>query len=233
MSGDATDPPEDDVDILAGEFYLRLLKDEHLYRALALRHGGERRFNQAYRAWEARLMPLAEEVTPVAPPGRVWAAISAQTAVTRPSLWQNLNFWRYFGFGGGVLAAGLAVALLVTVLHPAPTPIATATLASKAQGIFVATAETAGTGTVLILTPSQVSIPPGKSAELWLIPPGAKPQPLGLLASNQPVTLHLGPAQSAAGLTQAMLAVSIEPPGGSPTGQPTGPVIAAAKFLSI
>jgi anti-sigma-K factor RskA len=29
------------------------------------------------------------------------------------------------------------------------------------------------------------------------------------------------------------LAVSLEPPGGSPTGQPTGPVVAQGKFVSL
>jgi anti-sigma-K factor RskA len=31
----------------------------------------------------------------------------------------------------------------------------------------------------------------------------------------------------------AVLAVSLEPPGGSPTGQPTGPVIANGKLASL
>jgi anti-sigma-K factor RskA len=31
----------------------------------------------------------------------------------------------------------------------------------------------------------------------------------------------------------AALAVSMEPPGGSPTGQPTGPVIASGKLTSL
>jgi anti-sigma-K factor RskA len=31
----------------------------------------------------------------------------------------------------------------------------------------------------------------------------------------------------------ATLAVSLEPPGGSPTGQPTGPVIASGKLTNL
>ena len=30
----------------------------------------------------------------------------------------------------------------------------------------------------------------------------------------------------------AMLAVSLEPPGGSPTGQPTGPVVSTGKLVA-
>jgi anti-sigma-K factor RskA len=32
---------------------------------------------------------------------------------------------------------------------------------------------------------------------------------------------------------EAVLAVSVEPPGGSPTGQPTGPVIANGKLAAL
>jgi anti-sigma-K factor RskA len=32
---------------------------------------------------------------------------------------------------------------------------------------------------------------------------------------------------------EAVLAVSLEPPGGSPTGQPTGPVIANGKLAAL
>jgi anti-sigma-K factor RskA len=32
---------------------------------------------------------------------------------------------------------------------------------------------------------------------------------------------------------EAVLAVSLEPPGGSPTGQPTGPVIANGKLAQL
>jgi anti-sigma-K factor RskA len=33
--------------------------------------------------------------------------------------------------------------------------------------------------------------------------------------------------------SEAILAVSLEPPGGSPTGQPTGPVIANGKLATL
>jgi anti-sigma-K factor RskA len=84
-----------------------------------------------------------------------------------------------------------------------------------------------------VISPAQVAVPAGKSAELWLITPGNKPAPLGLLASDRAVTLTIPAAQLNGNIALAELAVSIEPPGGSPTGQPTGPIISAAKFTPL
>jgi len=76
-------------------------------------------------------------------------------------------------------------------------------------------------------------IPAGKSAELWLITPGNRPAALGLLASGRTVTVTIPAAQLAGNIAMAELAVSIEPAGGSPTGQATGPIISAARFLPL
>ena len=59
--------------------------------------------------------------------------------------------------------------------------------------------------------------------ELWLIPPGGTPVSLGLLEA---APLTLATARPQAGWT---LAVTLEPAGGGPNGQPTGPVLMAAE----
>jgi anti-sigma-K factor RskA len=51
-----------------------------------------------------------------------------------------------------------------------------------------------------------------------------------VIVANQPTTLHLSPALLAKLSAQALLAVSVEPRGGSPTGLPTGPVIAKGNI---
>ena len=64
--------------------------------------------------------------------------------------------------------------------------------------------------------------------ELWLIPsgPDQRPHSLGLIQPGQPIRLTIPPDLAGRVTPDATLAVSLEPPGGSPTGQPTGPVIA-------
>lgn len=65
------------------------------------------------------------------------------------------------------------------------------------------------------------------SLELWLIADG-KPVSLGLLPTAGEGKLKLPPGVAGAQLT---LAVSLEPVGGSPTGQPTGPVLTSGPAI--
>jgi anti-sigma-K factor RskA len=237
MSGDDdVDPPDDDMEMLAAEYVLGLLTVAQLPHVVAQRQGSVR-FDQAVRQWELRLLPLAQAVDAVAPPARVWQAIAASVAPVREraGIWDNVRFWRGFGIGAGLLGAGLAAALVVVLATggmPAR-PVATATLVSQHEGVFVATAQQTDAGIQLVVSPAQVVVPDGKSAELWLITPGNKPAALGLLAAGRAVTVTIPVALLTGNIASAELAVSIEPPGGSPTGQATGPIISAAKFLPL
>ena len=229
------DPPEDDMEMLAAEYVLGLLTVAQLPHVVALRQDSTR-FDLAVQQWELRFLPLMEALEPITPSPLVWAAIARAIGPARAKagLWHSLKFWRGFSVAAGALCAALVAAIFLRTPPPVTqAPIATATLASAKQGIFVATVQTVSGGTQLVISPSQVSIPAGKSAELWLIAPGSKPAPLGLLADDRPVSVTIPASKLGGDIRQMELAVSIEPLGGSPTGQPTGPVISAAKFLSL
>jgi anti-sigma-K factor RskA len=237
MSMSPSEPPDDDLDVLAGEFVLGLLDDHGLVRVAALGAHGPR-FEQAVEGWEQRLMPLAEQLPSIAPPARVWPAIAAKIIIpsaapsaARESFWNSLKFWRGFSLGAGAFgAAGVALALFFAFApHRAAMPVATATLATQNAGMFVVTAQPNGAGMMLVVSPLHAHMPVDKSMELWLILPGKNPAPLGLLAGDHAVTIPM-PTNPLANIT---LAVSMEPKGGSPTGLPTGPVLAAATFLTI
>lgn len=77
--------------------------------------------------WQQRLLPLAEDIAPLAPPPEVWLRIQtelgfdarrpASSASHRTSLWDSVRFWRWLGLGASVGFAALAasvVAFLVT-----------------------------------------------------------------------------------------------------------------------
>ena len=76
--------------------------------------------------------------------------------------------------------------------------------------------------------PDPVRIP-----ELWLIPAGGKPLPLGVLLADRPTQITIPPAFADQARRDAIFAVSLEPPGGSPTGEPTGPVIGSGKLTNL
>ncbi|MCV6801492.1 anti-sigma factor domain-containing protein, partial [Achromobacter ruhlandii] len=69
----------------------------------------------------------------------------------------------------------------------------------------------------------------GKALELWVIPPGQAPQSVGLVAPEGLTALPR--AQGLEGVQT--LAITLEPPGGSPSGKPTGPVIMSGDVLKI
>jgi anti-sigma-K factor RskA len=67
-----------------------------------------------------------------------------------------------------------------------------------------------------------------KSYQLWIAPqPGAAPQPLGVLANDASEVKATLAAYEPSIINNATFGISLEPLGGSPTGQPTGPVIHA------
>lgn len=198
--------------------------------------------------WQARLAPLIDDIPASAPPEYVWARIrdalghasgiagaSRTEPPARHGLWNNLSLWR----GWSLAASAVAVACLVLLFAfppqtPQPTtPKTVAQVAYMVSNIQQTDGQPAWTATMdvtharMVVAPSgKVSVPGQRSAELWLIPPGHKPIAVGLISTRQAAVMSL-PRDLVAKLgPKAVLAVSVEPPGGSPTGQPTGPVIA-------
>jgi anti-sigma-K factor RskA len=72
---------------------------------------------------------------------------------------------------------------------------------------------------------------PGRSYELWMLPEGGVPVSLGVLPERGEQAVALADAALAVLAGASALAVSLEPAGGSPTGQPTGPVLYSAPLL--
>jgi anti-sigma-K factor RskA len=63
--------------------------------------------------------------------------------------------------------------------------------------------------------------PTDRDFELWALPTGGKPVSLGLLPATGTAQRILTAAQQQALANAAQVAVTVEPLGGSPTGQPT------------
>jgi anti-sigma-K factor RskA len=185
--------------------------------------------------WEERLSGLTDAVVPVAPPDAVWSRIErAVGTVARPSsVWQSLTFWRSLTIASATLAAASIAALAYIGLVPGAHVPLMATLSSSAgQPNFVASVT--ATGNTLVIVPAALLTNDLRAYELWLIPAGeTRPRPLGLIQPGQPIRLNI-PSDLAGRVTpDATLAVSLEPAGGSPTGLPTGPVIAAGKLTNM
>jgi anti-sigma-K factor RskA len=74
----------------------------------------------------------------------------------------------------------------------------------------------------------------GLDYELWVVPADSAPVSLGIIRPVESVqTVQLTAEQMAALKSQLLLAVSLEPAGGSPVGTPTGPVLYTGVLVPI
>lgn len=179
------------------------------------------RLRDEVAAWQTRLMPLADALPPVTPPPRVWHGIQSRIGIQVVSRW-SLAFWRNLGLVSTAAAAALALYIAVTPLRsPEITYVALIT-DTHAKPAWIVSASNAHL-TIKSLTPRTLAA--NQSLQLWLLPAGGKPVSLGLvpLAGSKTTVL---PTQAGGQLAHAQaMAISLEPTGGSPTGQPTGPVL--------
>ena len=195
--------------------------------------------------WQRYLLPLAEDITPAAPPDHVWARIQHELGggksppqrlparAQRSGWWNSLSLWR----GLAASAAAVAVAFIIAfILLPRPTfappsvPYMASTITQTDGRVgWTATMDLAHARMVVVPASPQ-AIPANRAPELWLIPHGQKPIAVGVIAASGPTTIALDKALLSQLGPTAALAVSVEPPGGSPTGQPTGPVIAKGSI---
>ena len=227
---DRRDLSEDD-DALAAELALGLLTGPEA-EAARRRTDADPTFRDAVAAWSERLAALADEVPEVAPPPRVAREVAARVFAPDPrarGLYGALERLRGFAFGALAASVVLAVLLvaLVRLTDPGPLPTLGATLVAEAGDLrFEAVYDTQAER--LVVTRAAGAAPAeGQAHELWLIAPDAAPVSLGLVGGEG---LAVGSPEPPEGW---VLAVSLEPAGGSPTGAPTGPVLAAAPLTRL
>lgn len=179
------------------------------------------RLRDEVAAWQTRLMPLADALPPVTPAPRVWRGIQSRIGVQAVSRW-SLAFWRNLGLVSTAAAAALALYIAITPLRtPEITYVALIT-DTQAKPAWVVSASGSQL-TIKSLAPRTLAA--NQSLQLWLLPAGGKPVSLGLVPLAGSKTAAL-PTQVSGQFAHAQaMAVSLEPAGGSPTGQPTGPVL--------
>jgi anti-sigma-K factor RskA len=217
-------------ELLAAELVLGVLAGTDRATALRLLER-DRNFASMVAHWEGRLSPWAAEIEEVAPSPQVWERVAAALLAPSPqsaAVWESLAFWRIFALASTLAAACLAVLVYVGTLAPQAPLVAT--IEGGGRSHFVATTD-AKRGTVAVV-PAAYSADATREPELWLIPADGKPRPLGMLRADRRVSIAIPANLTALAVSNAVLAVSLEPPGGSTTGAPTGPVIATGKLTN-
>ena len=234
---------------LAAEYVLGTLRGRARARFMRwLRdHAALRR---AVAQWEARVAPMGAVAQPVQPPRRVWAGIAARLGTDpSPAAGGGQAFWRRLSFVTSGMAAALVAAVLITSPQsptPAPAPVLVQAPPSNEMGAsyLAVLLDPATQVPMLVLSAGRTSHDlwvktldsrihvPEKSLELWALPAGQPPKSLGLVEPGEKMSaLKLAAVADTALADIPMLAVSLEPRGGSPTGRPTGPVLYSGPCL--
>ena len=186
----------------------------------------------AVARWEARFYPLARNALAEMPSADLLARIKAalpprQTDAVIVALRRSVRRWQVTAGVCGALAATLIVFAGPKLLRE-----------SRGPEVYVAAVNRGGDAPALIVRvdlasgrvfvrPVAAETPSGKSLELWYIGAGAPPRSMGVLgASAENLSLPAG-----AKLEKAQFAVTVEQPGGSPTGGPTGPVVYSGELI--
>jgi anti-sigma-K factor RskA len=218
-------------DLLAGEYVLGVLP--HAERqAFAQRLAREPDLQRLVSAWEERLSPLADAIEPVSAPPAVWNNIEKQlfpaSQPAKANWWDNLLLWR--SLAGGALAAALVFGAIL-VNQPDPnTGGLVAQVAGESDVKLVALYDPA-TATLRV-NRTAGSAPQGRTFELWLIAGQDAPVSLGVLPADNTQRIIV-PVALREKLANGVLAISDEPTGGSPTGQPTGAVLATGALTEV
>jgi anti-sigma-K factor RskA len=234
---DDNGPEPGSDDMLAAEYVLGVLPAAER-QAATRRIEAEPDFARLVDQWEARLSPMAAAYPAAEPPASVKAAIDGRlfagnrVQARGVSWWSSLALWR--GLAIASLAA-LALYVAVPYLSPQAEVSAERYVASLAPTgsdvhyfvVYDARSQDVGLSHVTGARPE------GRDFELWVIERSNPPQSLGVIPVGQSVHLDVADAVRNKIEAGAQLAISLEPAGGSPTGQPTGPVVAAGDLNSI
>jgi anti-sigma-K factor RskA len=158
---------------------------------------------------------------------RISPAVKAPVASDSRSLaervWQSLGFWRPTAIAAGLASLMLAGGLLREQGKPPQQPIYVAVLQTE-QGRASAVVNAFADGTVTLIPIETIGVPEGRILEVWTLQTRERgPVSVGRMDRARTLKLNLGDlSRPDAG---HLFEITVEPPGGSPTGRPTGPVL--------
>lgn len=221
-------------DALAAEYVLGVLPEDER-PAVTERIAKDRDFARLVDAWEARLGGLSENYAEATPAAHVKAALDRRlfddTAQSQPAFWQNLTVWRTI--------AGALAAILLLIAIPV---FRSAFVPETPQLVALLSAEGSPVSYLAVYEPKTASVALSRVGsaqqgdrdfELWVINKDKAPVSMGIIPPGETIKVSLSDALRQQIQAGANLAISDEPKGGSPTGQPTGPVLAVGELKTI
>ena len=185
--------------------------------------------------WVSRFGALNAEYQETPVPAHLYAAIAARAFGDRPQAqasgwWESLLAWR--AIAGGALAVAVA-AIGFSIMQLAPGVVTTqlvAALEEEGSNVkFVALYD--GSGNVRLTALAGEAVP-DKDFELWAIQGGNNPISMGVIPAGASV-VTIAPEVMAGWGEGSVLAITLEQKGGSPDGNPHGPIVAKGAVTRI
>jgi anti-sigma-K factor RskA len=215
------------ADMLATEYILGTLKGaaRRRFEQLLTQRAD---IAQTFHWWESHMHLLADTVPATQPPQKVWHNIENRLFSTAKT--QNSSWWKGLAFLSTTMAVSIATFLVIQSPKPlediAPTAVALLATEKAEAGWFLDETKHSPTDIeIKVRALTSLQIKPDNAFELWLLPADkSKPISLGLLP-QQGTSVFKVPVELIPQMATGLLAVSLEPVGGSPTGQPTGAVL--------
>ncbi|PZM12128.1 anti-sigma factor [Rhizobium tubonense] len=219
-------------EVLAGEYVLGVLSLEDRQK-VERRMRNDRPFAAIVSRWEQNLSTFNDEYEALMPSPSVFPKVERRIfGEAGPArgiygrLWNSIVLWRSVAIASIVIAAAVvATNANITALSPRSKPLVAA-LGAENSAINLVASYDVGSGHLKV-TPVAAGKPEEKSLQLWLIRGSNPAESLGVLPQTGEGEIAI-PENIRGQLAEGVvLAVSVEPFGGSPTGKPTGPVVAS------
>ena len=230
-NSDMTDDMPQGDDLIAAELAMGLLEGEELSQATA-RLAHDPAFVALVTSWQERLVAMTDSIEPVVPPKRVKKKLlKGLFDDPRVPLGERLWVWKGLSLAAIALAAYLGIQNLGPEVSKTGGPLYAAQLGGQSVPLLVVAVLDASRGEIALGRVAGEEAQ-GRAFELWAIVPEAAPVSLGLMQEGAAMRVTLPENLRNRG-AEITLAISDEPAGGSPTGAPTGDVLAAAALVEI
>ena len=179
--------------------------------------------------WQNHLTLLTEPLVEQPVPEHVWQAVVARIEPQTLHVPLKRPFWNWLRLGA--VACSLLIVLTAGLLYNRDSVQYQATLLS---GTAQPGLRIGAHADYLKVQPLELAaVQAGRSLELWAIPVEGKPVSLGRIPADGDGRIALSQSQQQLIRVPVVLAVSLEPQGGSPTGQPTGPVLYQGPLATL
>ena len=179
--------------------------------------------------WQESLASLTETLPEVPVLERVWHGVTARIEPQVLHVPEKRPFWNWLRVTAALACIVVLVFLGSLYTHDDARYRATLLSADAQPALKIEAHDDYLQAEPLTLA----AVDPQRSLELWAIPADGKPISLGVIPAGGKGKVELSEAQKALIGKPMARAVSLEPKGGSPTGQPTGRVLYQGALAAL